>query len=172
MKSKILVLLSIVLSSGFFVACEKDEEPSIEYTAVHPMDGEWWVTYKVADSTGIYEDIFGVGYTKLITANTSSNSPDKLLITDMHNFWDYNVIANLDLGSRTFSATAQKSNVPEYDILVDVMEGKVIEGGGRSLSGLQTDSIAFKIKFEDDPDGFTFLVSGHRRTGLEEDEFH
>lgn len=169
MKIKFLSVLALVLSAGFFTACDKDDDIKIERTTVGDNTGEWWVKYEVADSTGVYEDVSG-GYTHLYTYNTSDNASDKLWITDEHNFWDYRVKTNFDPGSRTFSSTGQKSAVPDYDIIVDITDGKIIKDGGRSASGKTVDSIAFFIKFEDDTDSLTYRASGHRRTGVPQDE--
>ncbi|KAA9340785.1 lipid-binding protein [Adhaeribacter soli] len=170
MKIKFLGVLALVFSAGLFTACDKDDDPKVELSAAKDNAGEWWVKYEVADEDGVYSDIYGAGYTHLYTYNTADNVSDKLWVSDEHNFWDYRVKTNLDPGNRTFSSTGQKSAVPEYDIVVDITDGKILKDAGRTASGKTVDSIAFFIKFEDDTDGFTYRVSGHRRTGVPEDE--
>jgi hypothetical protein len=186
MKNKFLILIAFLFSTAIFTGCEKDD-PEIELTATMPVSGLWYVTYKVADKvTGALTDVRG-GHVKLNTFNTAANTPNEIWVTDedpdfadngpLYTFWNYKVRANLDLASKTFSANSKSialEDVTEgapYDINVIITEGKVIDKGGRSKTGVEVDSIYFKVQFEDDPDTLTYIVSGHRRTGFLEDEY-
>jgi len=164
-KKVTLLLLAVV----FLSSCERDD-PEVELVAIGDMAGEWYVTYQVETSPGVFEDVFGVGYTQLITYNTSENTPDSMFIDDLEHFWEYKTIVGVDRANRTFSAPSGENFYYDSDGVV-VTNGKVIIGGGESRTGVKTDSIYFEVAFGDDPNGFTYRVSGHRRTGFVEDEF-
>jgi hypothetical protein len=175
MKIKILSIVALLFSASFFTACEKDD-PEIEYTATKEMNGEWYVTYKRQNASGQWvNNPYGVGYTRLSTYNTAANTPDQLWVSDAGNFWNYQVKTTSDLGAKSFSANdvtsvALDSKGKPYDIKVTITDGKIIEKGGRSKTGVEVDSIAFTVQFEDE--AFPYLVTGHRRTGFLEDEYH
>ena len=57
-----------------------------------------------------------------------------------------------------------------YAIGVTVKNGKIIQDAATLASGVTVDSIYFEVKFEDAD--VTYLVSGHRKSGCEEDELH
>ncbi len=69
----------------------------------------------------------------------------------------------------TFAGQDLINAVEDYDIAIQVMNGKIILDGGKSTSGLVTDSIYFELEFEDDP-GTIYTAAGVRRTGYLEDE--
>jgi hypothetical protein len=163
------IFILALLAACSLTACERDE-PEVKYTATYPVSGEWWVTYKVETSPGVFEDIYEVGYTELLTFNTASNTADSIWVSDEGHFWDFKVKSGLNMSNYSFAVADQKSVVPDYDIKVNITEGKVLQGVGLSRSGVKTDSIYFKVQFEDDPDN-TYIVSGHRRTGFLEDDF-
>ena len=72
---------------------------------------------------------------------------------------------------KTFSSKDSLNNLIEgYDIKILVKEGKVIKDGGRSKTGVKTDSIYMVVEFSDDL-GTDYEISGHMRTGFVEDEY-
>ncbi|MFC5272233.1 lipid-binding protein [Adhaeribacter terreus] len=189
-------MVASLFSAGLLTSCEMDD-PEVERTEVSSMSGEWFVKYEVQDSTGAWEDISG--YTKLLTSSTSANTATEMWLGDILSdprainfadanfrgtFWTYMVRTNVDLGSKTFNANdksiaveAAKSETPTkpavpatpYDINVKITEGQIIEDGSTPPSGAVTDSIIFKVEFEDDP-GVIYRASGYKRTGFLEDE--
>ncbi len=180
MKKLINITLAITLLVLFaFSSCTKiyemnqPDEPDIEYSAIWPMSGEWWVTYKFDDGAGNIGDWYGVGYTQLFTYNTANEDKDKMWINDQGNFWTYTIKTPLNLGAMSFSGTDLVSTAfwsgEPYDIKISIQNGQVIPDGGKSTSGVTTDSIYFEIIFEDDP-STTYICSGVRRTGFLEDE--
>ncbi len=174
MRNKFLYLLVVLFSVGALSSCEKDA-PEVKYTATYPVSGEWWVTYKVETSPGVFEDIYHTGYTPLLTYNTAANKPDEIWVDDQGNFWNYKVKSGLNIGSRSFSVKealnlALDSEGKPYNIKVNITDGKVIKDGGLSKTKIKTDSIYFKAEFSDEP-GTVYHVSGHRRTGFPEDQF-
>lgn len=174
MKIKYLYNLAFILCAGLLFSCEKDE-PEVQYTATYPVSGEWWVTNKVETSPGVFEDVYSLGHTPLLTSNTAANTANEIWISDEGNFWNYKIKAGVQIDNRTFSVlnavnTTLDNEGEPYNIKVTITDGKVIEKGGLSRSKVQTDSIYFRATFEDDP-GVIYHVSGHRRTGFLEDEF-
>ena len=197
--SKFFLGASILFSASVFTGCQKDEI-DIEGTKVEPMAGEWFVKYELKDSTGQYQDAYGLGYTKLLTSNTSDNAADKMWIGDVFinprevdtrfaassgEFWTYMVKANVNVGDLTFNADdksvvvelprAATATTPErpatpYDINVKITDGRIIKDGANPPSGTTTDSIVFMVQFEDDAPGTIYRASGYRRTGFLEDE--
>jgi hypothetical protein len=163
---KAICLFSMII---FLSACDDYPEPEVEYTSTFPVSGEWWVTYKLETEPGVFVDLLG-SYQKLLTYNTAANTPDSLWIDDVGHFWDFKCKAAADIPNRSF-ATEESDNV-SYESKVRIINGKVILDGGRSTSGVVTDSIYFEVLFDDDstPFGTTYIVSGVRRTGFLEDE--
>jgi hypothetical protein len=169
MKIRYTYIIALLFVLGTFSACERDD-PEIEMTAIGDMAGEWYVTHKVETSPGVFEDIFGVGYVVINTFNTSENTPDSMFVDDLGHFWDYQALVNVERASKTFSAeNAENLNYDSNGVTIS--NGKIIIGGGQSRTGVETDSIYYEVSFGDDDDNFTYIVSGHRRTGFEEDEF-
>lgn len=170
MKKLIYYLSTALLLLG--VSCEQDEiDPG--KVKFNELSGEWFVNYDHA----VYGlDPFGVGYTRIITSSTASESETEMIITDESNFWDYRVKSAMSISDKTFGSVDQVDNlVADYGIKVIVENGKIIEDAVTLPSGLVADSIYFEIWFED-LEGATgiendrLIVSGYRRTGFEEDE--
>lgn len=182
---KILYFLIFSSLIAFTPSCSllhdwnQPDEPEIEYSVVWPLSGEWYVTYTFDDGSGVIDDYYGLGYTKLFTYNTANNDPSKLWVSDggnidvdHANFWSYCVKADCNVGAKSFSGTDLVSTADAgglYDIKVNVTNGKVIVGGATSPSGVKCDSIYFEVEFEDDP-GTIYNCAGNRRTGFLEDE--
>ena len=153
----------------------QQDEPEMKYSSTYPLSGEWWVTYY--DDAALTNDIGG-GYYPLYTYNTAANDGKEIWIWDMNTFWAYRVKCPVNMTNKTFAgsqlvSTAIYPTTPApgtlYDIWVNVTNGKVIEKGGKSTSGVVVDSIYVELEFEDDP-GTIYYAAGHRRTGFLEDE--
>lgn len=170
MKRNILIaaLFAFVLSS-----CDKKDEFTNEKSKVVEIAGEWYVHY---DHPVYGPDPFGVGYTSLITYNTSSDDGQVMWINDQGNFWTYQVKIPVNLSDLTFGSQDTVINaVNGYGIKVLVRNGKVIKHVSLRPSGAIADSIYFELWFEDLEGstgiaGDTLIVSGYRRTGFLEDE--
>ncbi len=173
-----LVLIAAVLLS--VTSCTKlyemnqPKEKEVEYSAVWPLAGEWWVVYRFDNGSGVLDDYYGVGHTQLLTYNTAAEDNNKLWISDAGNFWTYTTKANCNVDAATFSGTDVQNTADNggalYDIKMTITDGKVIKDGGKSASGVVCDSIYFKIEYADDP-GTIYHCSGVRRTGFLEDEY-
>ena len=166
MKKTVFVFIIGILSLS---SCKKEmEDPG--GTAAQKMSNEWWVT---VFSNGA--DVYGT-HVKIKTYNSASTASE-IWVDDFPNptnatgnVWGFQVKANADFNNLTFSANQSVSVVPNYDIKVDITDGKVLPGLGHTKTGGTVDSIYMKIKFEDDPT-HTYELKGHGRTGLFEDEY-
>lgn len=154
-------------------SCDLKEEFENEESKVVLMSGEWYVHY---DHNVYGPDPFSVGYSQLLTFNTSADDGSQIWIDDQENFWAYKVKTLVDYPNLTFGETDTLINaVDGYDIKVLVRNGKIIEKASLRPSGTMADSIYFELWFEDLEDATaiasdTLFVSGFRRTGYLEDE--
>jgi hypothetical protein len=154
-----LLMLSLVMMN---TSCKDDVEAG--GTAMEKMAGEW-----VCYSPDFDYDFI------CRTSNTSSNEVGKLLITDAGGFWDYAVIANADLSSKTFSIVEAINKVVDYDIKISIIDGKITEKAVTLPSGNKADKIEYGIWFEDIADAgapadYVVTIVGYRYSGFLEDE--
>lgn len=159
---KIFPVVLIAFGSMLFAACKKNNLPDVGGTAAQNMANEWWVQTKL-------DGVDLTGFLKIATYNTADNNSD-IWVDDLGHIWPFKIKAQANLNNLTFSATESVSAVPNYDIKVNVTDGKVILNGGHSKSGNVADSIYMKIEFEDDP-GTVYEITGHSRTKFIEDEY-
>jgi len=151
-------MLAFVISS-----CDTKEDYEVEKSKVVEAAGQWYVKY--SDDSGYESD-----YILLETYNTSTDDGTKLWITDNGEWWDYKVKASINASALTFSGTDLVNAVEDYeDLIVQVKNGKVILDGGKSTSGVVTDSIYFELEFSEE-EGVIYKAAGVRRTGFLEDE--
>lgn len=91
MKNKIIIAVLAILLMGMY-GCRKlwdwnqPKDPEVEYSAIWPLSGEWYVLYQFDDGAGNIGDWYGVGYTTLFTYNTAAEDKDKMWISDAGNF--------------------------------------------------------------------------------------
>jgi hypothetical protein len=163
-----VALVTIVLSS-----CQK--KPDVGGTTPEKMANEWWVQ--------LYDPAGGLAYSAsyhghMETYNSSAND-NTIWIDDFPvksggswggDIWGFKIKAVADLNNLTFSAKQSVSALDGYNIKVNVTDGKIIENGGHSKTGVLTDSIYMKIEFEDDP-GTIYSIRGHARTRFAEDDY-
>ncbi len=165
------IYLLMMCAGLLFAACDKED---VGETATVAAAGDWYVTYDGADSAGnvVAEDIFGMGYTHLLTYNLASNVSNQMYVDDQGYFWEYKVKVNLDLDNLTFSATDAANEY--YDCNVTIEGGKILPGAATNPHGTAADSIVFYVTYSDDPYiGYYYdklKVSGYRYTGLASDD--
>ena len=176
-KLKNILLVAVILSALSLSSCSKlfewnqPKEVEQENSSIYPMGGEWYVTYTFDDGSGVIDDYYGAGTGTLITYNTADESTTEMWMHDDY-FWATTYKVPINLGAQTFSSTDSLESSFDhgsYDIKVLVSNGKIIEDGGTSPSGVASDSIYFEIQYEDDP-GVVYYISGIRRTGVLDDE--
>lgn len=157
MKALIKIFCIAVLIS----ACSK--KPDVEYTSTVKMAGEWWVEPFV---NGAQDDDFQ----KVYTYNTSDPNSNQIWFDDLKHTWWFKGKMDVDYSTLTFKPKTGISNLYASGETIDIIEGKIISGGGHSKTGVVVDSIYLKAKFSDDP-GHTWEFKGHQRTGFFEDEY-
>lgn len=169
MKNNILILVAFLV---IIMASCKTEDIDPGKADNNDLSGEWFVEY---NHPVFGHDPFGVGYTRLLTSTTASQSATELIITDEENFWEYRVKAKMDVASKTFGSADTLANYIHDDVRVLIRNGKIIEGAVTTAAGVVTDSIYFEVWFEDlegstGIESDTLIVAGYRRTGFLEDE--
>lgn len=161
-----MLLLIAALS---FTACNsEDNDYDIEYTAIHPLGGQYVVTI-TRDGETVVE-----GY-RCFLANTSDNDVDKCWIRiglySASSVYCINGKISCDVKSLTFSGTNIENlagNVVSSDETFTLTNGKLELNGITAPSGTVTDKISFTYTTTKDP-GATYSVSGYRYTGWPED---
>lgn len=168
------VYLAILALAAFtFASCEKNP---IGGTATEKMAGQWQVCLQHCNENDsvLYdgEDLFGVSPFLLLTFNAADNSADSLWVSDLGNFWDFQVKTACNQALDTFGIIggADIAN----GISVDIFGGKILFGAAKTPSGAKADSIVFDVSFSDDPYVGTYYhhhrITGFRYTGLAADE--
>lgn len=148
----------IVVAAIALNACTKD--PEVGGTDTVEMAGEWWIKY--------YDG--GVAltpYNKMITYNTATPGSNQVWVDDGH-LWPMKAKFDVDVASLAFKAMASTPNTEVTNGTIKVLEGKIIKGGGVSLSGNPVDSIYLRLEFSDDA-GTEYEIKGHYDTGFFED---
>ena len=146
----IAALLISLTSCSKMYDMNQPKDPVVEHSVVWPLSGEWYVTYQFEnpDGTSGVGDWDEVGYTTITTYNTSDESSSKFWIADYDNFWNYKVKSDCNVGSKSFSSADSLGNqVTTNPLKINIKNGKVIEDGGKSPSGVISDSIYFEIEY-------------------------
>lgn len=160
-KNIVYKLLAVVLIFTAFSSCRKDRV--VGGTEVQKLSGEWWV--KFDNGTGP----FGNSYYYFKTYNTAANLPTEMWIDDDGSAWDVKGKLKTDASALTFSGLNMVN--ASYDSHFTITDGKVMLGVATAPgSKAKTDSISFKISFDDDdPANTVYTVSGYKKTGFSSD---
>jgi hypothetical protein len=158
MKRIFVIIAGVMLVT--ISSCSK--KPDTGGTSAQKVANEWWVTFTVG---GV--DVYNLGYTPLVTFNTSANNGD-IWIDDEENTYEYKVKAQVDYSALTFKAAAATNEYGNWK--ATITDGKILLNAAKSKTGNVTDSINFKVIFSDDP-GTTYTVAGHARTRFSEDDY-
>ena len=156
--SKLLYLTGLIT---IFAGCSK--KPDIENTATVKMAGDWWVESFV---NGVHD----IDFERVYTFNTSDPNSSQIWFDDLKHTWWFKGKMDIDYSTLSFKPKTGIPNLYATGETIDIIEGKVIPGGGHSKTGVVVDSIYLKAKFSDDP-GHTWEFKGHQRTGFFEDEY-
>ena len=162
---KYLKIIALFFIGFSIISCEDDgyEDFNAGETAVQGVSGEWYVKI-LLDNQPLS------GYYLLDTYNTASNSADTLWINDNGNLYDFKVktpVTSLD--NKTFGGDNLVNQVEDYEINVNINNGKILTNEALTEAGNVSDSIYFEAEFSDDP-GTIYQFAGYRRTGFLEDE--
>jgi hypothetical protein len=167
-----------------------DKPATTVMSPISILSGEYYVTYKV-NFTGPqapYTDFYNYNYLLLDISNVASNTPDSMLIWERRWRSDLGIYEDVALFksgcnvSDTSHITINGANVPDSlnksqpDLLplyrnYKFIKGRLINGGGRSKSGIREDSIFFYYRYADLPDDTIYiLISGCRKSGFIQDQ--
>lgn len=141
--------------------------------------------FDVYEQEGLWADFYGEGPYEFHTANTAANNTTEMFIVDGFNDVQYKV--NVDFANKTFSAPGSIVNASYTTIAVNpvtinkiisngeepvVIGGKILKGAAHApVSGMQTDSIFFYVKYADDlGQDVYYKVSGYLKSGHTEDD--
>lgn len=154
-------LLALVLIVTAISSCRKDRV--VGGTEVQNLAGQWWVRFD--NGTGP----FGAKYYSFITYNTSANSPTEMWIEDDGSAWDIKGKVKTDASALTFSGLNIVNT--SYNSHFTITDGKIMLGAAKGpVSKTKTDSISFKISFDDDdPANTVYSVAGYKVTNFKED---
>lgn len=164
---KILLIVSVALTFGL-TSCDKDQDPGGNH--LMKMSNEWWVQLLVEDGSGGYEDVYHLGYFQFLTSNTASPTADSIFVDDFGAIAELKAKVAANPQTLTFGngTTPVRERYTDGEVIVN--NGVVLPNLGHSASGVQVDSIFFEVEFDWDP-GQKYIIAGHGRTGLNEDEF-
>jgi len=171
MKKYISIIFITALVSLGFVACDVETDEEAGGTKVQDMAGFWDVTVDAVKSDGTieYTDPYGLGTISLQTFNTANDDVDSMWIYDAGHFYGMHFKVPVNYTAKTFSCDAKC-----YDPSAEgagnavITDGKILIGQGHNIHGLPTDSIYFKVKFDDDKYGLTYQIAGTKHSGFSE----
>jgi len=167
--TKILTVFALLV---ILDGCETYNDYEIEYTAVYPLSGEWYVTFTDISVTPNVT----TGLMMISTYNTTENSNNQMWIrststsTSAAYTGRFRGKINCDVenlsfeGDQVSNAYYTTSPIPTFNI----SGGKVEPDAYTTASGGKADKITFQMTDTRKP-GKTFTVSGFRRTGWVED---
>lgn len=170
-KLKYIILFFAALG---IVACNTENDDfKIEYTAIHPMGGQYRIT--ITDEAGTAVALPGSIY--CFVSNTMTNSETECWLrigsfsTPAKESYSINGKIGCNLNDLTFSGSNVVNlagNVVSSDEKFTVSNGKIELNGAKAPSGTVADKISFSYTRANFP-GKTYSVTGYRYTGWTED---
>lgn len=125
------------------------------------LNGEWYIdVIKASD---------GSVQVQHALHKTYDSNDGKMYINDAKLGWWLKGKLNVNTTNLTFD-TSKEPNLNDPGSTFTITEGKIIKNAAKSKTGVVVDSIYFKAEFSYEP-GVIYIHSGHKRTGLLEDEF-
>lgn len=160
----------ILLAALSMVSCNSEDfDYDIEYTAIHPIGGQYVVT--------IYKDGQELNMTYCTIANTTGNDSDKCWVRiggyTAAGAFNINGKISCDVKALTFSGSQIENlagNVTSSTHTFSLTDGKIELKGIKAPSGTIADKISFSYTTTKDP-GVTYTVTGWRYTGWDEDDY-
>ena len=165
MKSKTLIYVLLAFVGITASSCKKDQ-PDVEVSPVYPMSGEWYVKVYNADNT-----LARATYTTLSTYNTSANSNSEIWMKMLSGTVNYGLLGKVavDVNAKTISGTNATNIAFTPNLKFSILEGKVLLNATTLKSKVVADSIY--VKYTTEKDGKTYILSGHRRSQYEIDQY-
>lgn len=154
------IFLGVLFSSMIFISCDRVEDSNVGGTSMQELSGDWFVTTSL-NGTKVLD------YKKISTYNSALDNGKEFWIDDHGGIWDFKVKSGANPSSFTFSGNNLQNE--NYDIKVNITNGKILKGAAKTTGGNKADSIVFDAEFSDDP-GTLYRIAGYKRTGFIEDE--
>lgn len=160
--------LTLLVTLSMMSCNSEDLDYDIEYTAIHPLGGQYVVT--------VNRNGKEIGMTYFTIANTVSNDPDKCWVRiggvadgdSLH----INGKLSCDVSALSFSGSQIENlagNVTSSSETFTLTDGKLVLKGIEAPSGTVADKISFAYTTTKDP-GATYTIVGWRYTGWPEDD--
>ena len=167
MKHLKYIFLMLLVSLSLASCNSEDNDYDIEYTAIHPLGGQYVVT--------VSKNGAEVGMMYCTIANTVSNETDKcwVRVGSVTAAGAYNINGKIscDVKGLSFSGTNIENlagNVASSSETFTLTDGKLELNSITAPSGTVTDKISFTYTTSKDP-GVTYSVTGWRYTWWPED---
>jgi hypothetical protein len=171
---KKLLLLALAVIPFAIISCTKDgginEDPTTVNLAKH-----WFVRVQGPVTTSNYS-LFSTRTTFITEVTDTFGTQTQRMLKDTITLDDHNLLTpslrsnvRITVSSRTFGEGTYK-NWNDTSNKFILKEGKIIRLGGKSKTGRTVDSLYIKYAFESAP-GTEYILTGHERTGLQEDEY-
>lgn len=165
MKSKNFIYLILALVGVTAASCKKDH-PGVEVSPVYPLSGEYYVHVYNADGSAARPT-----YTTLTVYNTTDNVNNMVWMKMLTSTVPYALLGKVgcDVNAKTISGTGTNvAFTPNKGF--NVLEGKVMLDA-TILKGSKLPADSIYVKYTTDTDGKTYILSGHRRSQYEEDQY-
>ncbi len=170
---KQLFLLALAVAPFVLISCSKDEGAADDPNTIN-LAKHWFVRVQGPASTSGYS-LFSTRTTILTETIDTFGTQRQRLLADTITLDDHNLLSpglrshvRINVQARSFGEGLYR-NWQTADSLI-LKEGRIIRMGGRSRSGRTVDSIHLKYAFKSAP-GAEYVLNGHERTGLLEDEY-
>jgi hypothetical protein len=171
---KKLLLLALAITPLVIISCTKDEGISEEPTTIN-LAKHWFVRVQGPSSTSNYS-LFSTRTSFLTEVTDTFGTQNQRMLKDTITLDDHNLLVpsfrsnvKITVASRTFGEGTYKNWSDTTNKFI-LKEGKIIKSGGKSKTGKTVDSIYLKYTFQSAP-GTEYILTGHERTGLQEDEY-
>lgn len=171
------LLSGIGVITGIFLFCSCQKRQDYGAAAVEKVANGWWMT-AYSSTTGLIvipppvpSDTTS-NHFFLVTYNSSGNSKDSVWVDDLFGIggiYDVKALLGVNLSSYTFTSGGTP-NLYQTGNDVQWAAGKMFPKGGRSRTGVATDSLFLQFLFTGNP-GDTLTVAGVARTGFDGDDW-
>lgn len=170
---KKLLILVVALAPFLIISCSKDEGAADSPNTVN-LAKHWFVRVQGPSSTSNYS-LFSTRTTFITEVTDTFGTQTQRMLKDTITLDDHNLLSptlranvRINVLARTFGEGTYKNWNDTSNKLI-LKEGKIIRSGGKSRTGKTVDSIYLKYSFQSAP-GTDYILTGHERTGILEDE--
>lgn len=179
---KLSYVVFALVGIGLMASCTKKQDYG--GTAVQKMANGWWVKaystvnglVSITPPANPAGSDSAAGHVFFVTYNTSANTSDSIWADDLNNIgangpagYDFKSTLGTNYLSYTFSS-AGVANLYQSGNAIRFAKGTVFPKGGRSRSGVVTDSLFLQVVFAANATD-TLTIKGVARTGFDQDDW-